>query len=67
MRGELVSETDGVQSLAPVNKQTIANPMYATDPVVQAEADAAKENGADGTANGFWKQSASRLKTFAAC
>ena len=47
----------------------IANLMlYAADPIVQAEVDAAnKENGADGRAKGFWKLSASRLKTFAAC
>ena len=44
----------------------MANPVYATDPIVQAESDAAKGNGADGKANGLWKQSASRLKTFAA-
>ena len=49
--------------------KVIANLMlYATDPIVQAEVDAAnKENGADGRAKGFWKLSASRLKTFAAC
>jgi hypothetical protein len=43
--------------------------MYATDPIVQAEVDAAKENmgpGADGQVKEFWKQSASRLKTFPA-
>ena len=46
-----------------------ANVMYATDPIVQAEVDAAKENmgpAADCQVKGFWKQSASRLKTFAA-
>jgi hypothetical protein len=49
---------------------SLANLMYATDPVVQAELEAAKQDrssSADGKAKGFWKQSASRLKTFAAC
>jgi hypothetical protein len=64
MRGGLVSRT----VLCPrYHGNSIANPMYATDPVVQAEVDAAKENGADGKAEGFWRQPASRLKTFAAC
>lgn len=48
----------------------LANPIYAIDPIVQAEVDAEKQDGklgADGKAKGFWKQSASRLKTFAAC
>ena len=50
--------------------EVVANPMYAIDPIVQAEVDAEKQgkrSSADGKAKGFWKQSASRLKTFAAC
>ncbi|KAM0693314.1 hypothetical protein Q7P36_006567 [Cladosporium allicinum] len=50
--------------------ESLANLMYATDPVVQAELEAAKQDrisSADGKAKGFWKQSASRLKIFAAC
>jgi hypothetical protein len=49
----------------------LANLTDATDPVVQAEVNAAKDtrgsSSADGRAKGFWRQSASRLKTFAAC
>jgi hypothetical protein len=50
--------------------RSLANLVNATDPIVQAEVDAEKQgkrSSADGKAKGFWKQSASRLKTFAAC